>query len=306
MLVKGITEAVARLIGSTTEKEKLEKLLEKSFDEISRERATIVTSREKIRLFGEVIEDYNAIHRLPEKAMKIGLRDTPIMGSHTAAYAEQFAQRVVERINELGRNPRLMVIGQDITFSGFAYPDESILWNVIGYRDSKTSLNLQLLGTNINDEEIAKTQVKLGLKLPEKPEIPQDPIFTRTYRFDDERITDFYNCVGVRNPNGAPISLPGLFIPSTLLSLLREQTLEMTGINNSMNIDYLASPEKGIPVRIDIFPMKRDPRELHDPKNRRTAYLYRNLECLCSQNGKLVSRGEITCTTPYKLNLRKD
>jgi len=305
MVFGGITNLLRKITGSElTTEERLERLLEETASSVSKEREKIVTSRERIALFGATVEDYNAIHLIPEKAKKKGLRDVPIIGTHIAAYAEQFAQTIIQHINQIDKNALgVQIRGQTTTFRDFAYPDENILWQVSGYRETRGGINLDISGRT-NGRVIAETSVKLGTSPFPTQETDTEKVFSRRYSLNQERFDDFYNCVGGKSNGDAAIILPALFIPSTLLALLRDRTLEIDGINRSMDLNYMAHPVVGKPIQIDIFPTKREPRKLPDPNTGRETYLYK-IEAACTQEDRQIATGEIVCLTPHNLDITK-
>src|SRR3989344_1282901 len=304
MSFKGIGIAISKLTRRPTEGDTIERLLEKSMPSIVE---SITTTRLGIIKFGVVVEDHNPIHLLENKAEKVKLKTTPIMGVHTLAFAEQFAQRVIDTINkennkENNNQGNLLIRGIAIKFKDFAYPEESIRWGINGYEQTKDeSISLNIEG-KVKGVNIATVSAKIGLRYFEKKPLPPDKkplpldkiIFSTTYAFDQERFDDFKECIGA---NGEPYpltALPGLFIPSTLLKLLRERTLKMTGINSYMDLNYFNKPDIGKSVRVDIYSYTRPPRKISkdpDPEQ----YLYSKIKATCSQGQKLLIAGDITC-----------
>ena len=296
-----------------TDEDKIVSLLEKTIPIVSAEIERITTSRERMRLFGSVVEDNNPIHYIKEKAVAKGLDDTPVMGTHTAAYAEHFAQRIVDRINELDtKGLRIIIRGQDITLRGPVYPDQSISWNVgeKGYREATGGINLEISGKS-KGIEVADVSIKLGTSLfpatPKPDEGKEQPVvFSKTYRFDEEKSQDFNTAIQGYENGYALIGLPALYIPSALVELLRERTLRREGTNRSMNFEYVQIPMLKTPVKVDIFSPKREPREIPvegEPNQKK--YLYKDLAARCTQEGIEIARGTVTCVSDYNLNITR-
>ncbi len=305
--------AISRLIARLTqrpqsEEQKLEELLSRTIPFLIRERELITTSREKIRLWGDVVEDYSVLHRIPEKAIEYGemfglkIKDTPIMGTHTAAYVEQFSERLLQIIKEHDKKDLgLKTTGLSIKFSDFVYPEEGIRWQL---EEPKESTFVLPITGNVNGREVADARIKIGLCYKSPKELIEEPVYSRNkFVLDEERLRDTYKCIPPANREKVPQMLPNAFVISTLFSLLREKTGRMKGVYATMNFDYMAEPELNQDVSVQILP-SRKPRETKNKENGNTQYMYK-ISAVCNQNGKQITRGEVLVTTPYLIDLTK-
>ncbi|GBE19723.1 hypothetical protein BMS3Abin17_00450 [archaeon BMS3Abin17] len=270
-------------------------------------------SRRDIIGLGDIIEDHNPIHRDSEAARKstfVKFKDTPIMGTHLALIGERIISERLKKINEHrtyveNKEAQMQILNQSTKFRGSAYPGEYILWAISSYKEIKLNSNKEIelrISGSVDGKKIIDITSRLGIIKPgTKTKVPKldNPIHKEEY-YIDNNLSDLYKFIGgkFRENNECPNMLPVSFVGSSLLSLLRERTKELTGANLSMNFNFEYYTFPGL-IDVEIYaPVQKS------AKKRGNAYMYK-FRAICTQvaNSTPVNHGEIVVATPNELGL---
>ncbi len=266
-----------------------ETLEEKINKRLAEEREKIRPSREDIDTFSWITGDTSPIHRLTKRARKAGFQDIPLMGSHVAAYGEQFVEGVAKHMREYW-GADIKIIGQENRFREALYPGERVLWQVKGYKEKDRTIELFITGS-VKERQIVTIKSRLGTEYPIMPQIA-GPIYSERYLIEDEHLEEYYNCVGAKSNGKVPNMLPAAFVPATLLNLLKTKTQTTEGMNLIMNFDFLKEANPGT-LQVDIFPPRK-------PTERKDNFIYK-FTTVVSQNTNPITYGEIVSSAPYKI-----
>lgn len=308
-ILKGLGLRIAKIFG-VEPKEEDETLEQKINKALAQERERIVITREDSDLFGWITKDNNPIHGSPdgtkEAAIKAGFKDTPIRGAHTASYAEQYVRRVVENMREFW-GADIKIIGQHTSFKAPVYPGERILWQIESFKDAGDAIMLYATGNVKRTEEndliknvkVVDVTSRLGTNYKKSAEVEGAGRFSRTYSIEEDHISKFCKCVGVEVDGKVPDMLPAAFVPATLLALIEEKTNSMGGMNLYMDFDFASGAGAG-GLQVDVFPPKRA-RSQKDEASGNTYYLYK-FRALCRQGDKIVTYGELLCSTEHNID----
>jgi hypothetical protein len=288
VVLKGIGEAIGSMFGvePKTVDENLEDKINKA---LAAEREKIRPSKEDILWLSWVTKDNNPIHRLPKRAKKMGFDDIPLMGSHMAAYGEQYIEGVVNHLREYW-GADIKIIGQENKFKAPLHPEERVLWQVTGYKPANDKIKLEATGS-VKDKKVIDITSTLCNEYPKMPQIA-GPIFSNTYLLEDEHLEAFHNSVGGKDGKNVPHMLPASYVPATLLTLLERETQTMEGSNLAMKFDFLNEANPGS-LQVDIFPPRR-------PSERKGQYIYK-FRTVVSQETLPITYGEITSAIPMKV-----
>ena len=289
----GIGVTIGRFFGVEPKPE--DDLEERINNALAHEWENITPKRENNESLQRITKDNNPLHISSDAAKKLGLRDTPIMGVHTAGYAEQFMDRAVENMRKFW-GADMKITGLYTGFKGFVYPGDKILWQITGYDSSGDVIKLKAEG-KVSGNVVTDVVAELGKEYRTMPQIA-GPISFRRYSIEGAHIEEFCRCVGVKYEGRIPKMLPGAFVPSTLLAIAEEKGKTIDGLNLSMNYDFLGDAKPGI-VQVDIFPTRKPrPRKMEDGS---PAFIYK-FRTVCSQESKPLVYGEIVCLSNSELN----
>lgn len=290
----GIGATIGRFFGVEPKLED-ESLEEKINNALAHEWEKITPTREDNESLQRITKDNNPIHISSDAAKKLGLKDTPIMGIHTAGYAEQFMEKVIDNMRSYW-GADMKMTGLYTGFKGFVYPGDKILWQVTGYASSGEVIKLKTEG-RVGENVVTDVEAELGKEYKRMPQIA-GPISFRRYSIEEAHIAQFCKCVGVKYEKKIPKMLVSSFVPSTLLAIAEEKGMKIDGINLSMSYDFLGDAEPGS-VQVDIFPSRRArPRKMEDGGQ---AYIYK-FKTVCSQDTKPLAYGEMVCLSRSELN----
>ncbi len=279
-----------------TEDELLEEKINKALAE---EREKIITSKDGIELFSWITKDNNPIHRIPKIAKELGFMDIPLMGSHVAAYGEQFIEGVVQHMREYW-GADIKIIGQDNKFVNPLYPGERMLWQVSAHKVVNEGIDLSVTG-NVKEKRIVGITSHLGINYFSMPQIA-GAVYSRKYVLHESHLESFSDCVGGKNNGKVLNMLQSAFVPATLLRLLEEKTQTYEGINKSMNFRFISEAKPGR-LQVDIFPPAEP--EIVKIKNRegqRKEMFHYEFEAVVSQETKPLSYGKMNILSPRKVD----
>lgn len=247
-IFKGIGQAISAIF--PVEPKTLDDQLGVEAEALTGEREKIKPSRDDSNTFGWITHEHNPAHYLVERARAMGFRDTPIRGAHTAAYAEQFIEGVVQRMREFW-GADIKIVEQKTEFPDPLYPEERVLWEAKRFQRKGDRIDLYVEGT-AKSGTIARVKSSLAPKNPNAPEIA-GPIYSRKYFIDPTQIDAFYRIVGGRVEPRVTNMFAAAFVPSTLLRLLEDISETNEGINRSMAFDFIREAKPGM-LQVDIFP----------------------------------------------------
>lgn len=231
---------------------------------LAAERENIKASREDMDNFSWVTGDNNPIHRLQKRAVKMGFTDTPVMGAHIAAYAEQYVTGVVQRMSRFW-GADIKVIGQEVTFKSPLYPGERTLWQVKGFEKKGDSIDVKVQGT-ANNQPIVDVTTNLGTKYP-IANGRVGPTYSRRFLQERDHLEAFCNSVGAKfDEKVYHHMLNAAYVPATLLRLLEDRTGSTEGMITRMSFDFFEESKPG-KLQVDIFPSgKSRPQYKEGPK----------------------------------------
>ncbi|MBX4196235.1 hypothetical protein KW805_01465 [Candidatus Pacearchaeota archaeon] len=296
----GITEAAMRLFGIVLRED--DRGLEQQINrEWAEQREKITASSEDITSVGDMIKDYNPIHRSKELAIKKNLLDTPLMGAHTAIYGAQFIQGVTDRMKKFW-GADIQVVSQKSRFPSPIYPGDKIKWQIVNFKEIPgKNIDLAITGYRKRDNE-SKEAVNLTASLGNRyfiPEIRGVPIYSQSYLITEELIRNLHQRTG-GNSSEKPLAIFATsYVPTTLTNLLLEKANSLEGTNASMNFKFTGELQPG-ELTVDIYKFEKT-------RPRGGAYWY-NMDAHCRQGGKSVAYGTMLAIAdqdvelPFSLN----
>lgn len=280
--------------------------LEKLIEPIYQDTETIVFPRQHIITFGLSIEDYNDVHLDPETAAEYGFTDTPLIGVQIAAHGEHFLRKQVRKLEEqVKRSDVTIRINRlEVRFPKAAYPEEEIVYRITEHeteRGDKNALKVvHLTGSSFYTEDlegkkerkekvVLKVAATLGEEYSATPKL-NNAAFERSFSLSEKKVKKFYRGAVLKDEDRIPYMLPAGYITSALIELLRVKTLEKSGTNMRMSFDILSEIRAEIPIKVEIWPLRKN------PSKRDGGYVY-NIEALATQKETPIMYGEILCST---------
>ncbi|MBU0761286.1 MAG: MaoC family dehydratase [Nanoarchaeota archaeon] len=260
---------------------------ETQFNQYAAQRRLTRTTLEDNDLFGMITGDTNPAHTNIEVARELGFEDTPALGTHTLAYAEQYGTELIRAMEILNGRP-IILSGQEIKFKNPLYPSEELRWEVISYRPTPQGLDLSVSG-HCSDKTIAEGKLRFSTEFSGCTQREEGIVHNEEFQIDTPFTKEFYTCVKSQVRDSIPMSFPVAHMPSALINLLYQRTGERKGANLAMNVTYHNEPQYG-KFQTSVLAPGRS-REV------KGKHLYK-FHINVAQNSTPIVSGEIRCSSP--------
>lgn len=251
----------------------------------------------KIIQFGELVGDYNPIHRIIEAAIKFKFKDTPVIGVHPDSIAGEISQDILDSLRKY--NSLLNSLGQLTEFKKPLYPFTIPQWKIreIKYTPNGKEIRATIEST-LNDEIKTITEASFGEDIAFRERDPNNFVYSDNTEIEKFEVSEFYRLTDSSHRNRIAYSHATALIPSTLLEFLTKLNTKLKtdvkGYNLRMDSRFYSQPQFGA-ARIDIYDVARKGR------GNRVKYEF---EGVFSQNGIPRVSSNITCMADGELDTK--
>jgi len=279
---------------------------------LKRESEKIIIRRPNMDYFGHKTGDDNNIHFYLDAALKfnfggVKFTNTPVMGAHLGSIGEQFSYRILDRLKaywtQRGEDCEdIKIIGIQSKIGAPVYPDDKLKIKIDGFREENNYVSFTLIGT-VRDQQAVKIKTKCGIHYNSMPPWCA-PVIQKSEdklsSLNTNELPKLYSSLISPESDLVPHMFPPSTAVKTLLRYLEEKTGEKTGLNMTMDFDFMSRPQLGT-YQVDIFRPRGFSPERSYAKGDGHAYKTR---IICSQIEKSVplSSGTITIVSPHPID----
>lgn len=252
---------------------------------------------ERIIHFGDLIRDYNLIHRSTEAARKFGFKETPVIGVHLDSIAGEISQDILESLRK--SSPLLNSLGQLTEFKKPLYPFTIPQWKIREVKYTPDGKEIRAKIESIfNDEVKTITEAYFGENTAFTERDPNNFVYSNKTGIEKFDESEFYRLADASHRDRVAYSHATTLIPSIVLEFLGKLNAKLgkdvKGYNLRMNSRFYSEPQIGA-ARIDIYDLARKGR------GNRVKYEF---EGVFSQDGIPRVSSTITCMGDGELDTK--
>lgn len=297
-LLGKISEIASKIIHITKISSENMETLEERIIEVS-ERERMVVKRETLKDWSLLVYDLNRIHFFPNRAEKMGFKDSPVHGTLIAAHSEQYVLDLLQEINKIsGQN--LNYVRHSVDFKRPLYSEEKADWQLIDVEEQANGINLYIVALDSRKKPIivcrninlAHSKIEPDLEKI-KSSFSEDKVIIRKKTLvEEDELEFFYKCLEKKPREEVPFMYVASFIPSALLDLLSRKMGKAEGGYSGIELEFYNQPKLGIFETKIIMPSA--------PISKRKMNYY-TFEALCLQDSALIFKGQAKCYSPNEL-----
>ncbi|MEK6893576.1 MAG: hypothetical protein AABX07_05230 [Nanoarchaeota archaeon] len=249
----------------------------------------------KLPVFGDLICDWNPLHRDRSVAKSMGFKDTPVFAVWIEAKAEEYLR--THNLTEGIEGQPLFYIGHSFKFKEAVYPEQYITFYRGERKSTASGVEVQVTASNDEGMQVLDSKVIFGAAFPKFEEPSGEITHVRSCEFSYKEHTDFHNLV--EQPVRIGISYAHLAsnIPAALLEKAFLQTNEeKPALTRGIDLKFHGTPICEVDMRTEIY---------LSPKAKNLGalgWLY-NVVGVCYQREKAMLTGEMRVIYPTKLTI---
>jgi hypothetical protein len=254
-----------------------------------------------------LVHDFNRMHVFPGYASEANFKKTPIHGTRTTAFEEQYILGIKKVLEEF-TGSELYYNGHKVKFEAPLFPGlmggVRADWDLEKAVVDDKGIKLEISATDGKQEKYLSSSVFLGYEKNKKSSedvieflTGNNLVYKTRMEIKEGERDSFSELLNIKKNDEVYLMHPSAFIPATLLELSSRRTGRPEGAYRGIDFEFYNSP--GLGIFETNLKMSRPPREL--PNNEGVLYKF---EALCLQNKKPILGGKVNCVSPteYKLS----